>query len=311
MKILCVAHFYPPSVGGMQISNSLIIDGLHKLGHEIILILFNKTKPTKSNSDIKLVHYNYNMLSVLDNYKCGKKILKNHKKYSPDLTLLLDGAMERSLGFLPLAKKKNEVFVSINSGSVLTRSNTHIRQKINAFFYFRGNKWLDYSFYAQSTYKIMIEKYPNLKKKYGVLGRPIPEEFFNKNYVTSNSLFKYKNYVIEKPYFFSCARAIKEKGIEKIIKSLARLRDERGIETVNFVFAGDGPDLIRWKNIQKKLKLSKVYFIGNIPHSDLKSFFDNCYMSIFPSFYKGETFGRTWVESFSCGKPVISTLIEN
>ena len=34
-------------------------------------------------------------------------------------------------------------------------------------------------------------------------------------------------------------------------------------------------------------------------------------MGIFPSIYPDETFGRTWVEAFACGRPVISTHINN
>jgi len=55
-----------------------------------------------------------------------------------------------------------------------------------------------------------------------------------------------------------------------------------------------------------ELGLQKVHFVGRVAMNDLFPYYRYAYMCIFPS-YCGETFGRTWIESFACGKPVIST----
>ena len=44
MKILCATEFYPPSTGGMQISNYLIIEELRSIGYEVKLLVFSVNK---------------------------------------------------------------------------------------------------------------------------------------------------------------------------------------------------------------------------------------------------------------------------
>ena len=108
MKILCATHFFPPSVGGMQISNYLIVKGLSELGFEVRLLIFNRSEKLVSIKNVDIVHFKVNTFSIIDNFKIAKKILKDAKSFSPNFTLLLDGIMERSFGFVPF-QIKNQV----------------------------------------------------------------------------------------------------------------------------------------------------------------------------------------------------------
>ena len=309
MKILCATEFYPPSTGGMQISNYLIIEELQKIGYEVRILIFGKNKP-KNDNHSKIYYYNLNMSSLIDNFKVGKLIKHNIKKFKPEFTLLMDDAMGRSVGTVPFFKEKNTKLISINSGSYLSRNYKSIRKFVASFCTKRGYDIFDFIFLSDSTYEFMKNKFPEYRNKMTPLGRPVPDYFFdnnNENYIHQ----KYKKLSIKKPYFFSCSRAVNEKGIKEIILALNTLRNKNKREEVNFIYTGDGPELDNWKRLVKELNLKKIHLIGNIPYQDIKFFYDNCYMTIFPSYYEGETFGRAWVESFACGKPVISTLIQN
>ena len=309
MKILCATEFYPPSTGGMQISNYLIIEELRSIGYEVKLLVFSVNKKIPKNG-IGTFYYHFNMRSIIDNYRVGKLIKSFIKEFNPSFTLLMDNSMDRSIGMVPFFKQDNNKIVSINSGSFLSRNNISIRNYVASYFTKKAYKIIDHIFLSDSTFDFVKDKMPLLENKMSRLGRPVPDYFFNK-LENKSSKNKYEEFYKNKPYFFSCSRAIEDKGIKNIIFALNLLKKKHSDEQINFIYCGDGPELENWRVLVKKLNLRKIFLIGNIPHQKLKVFYDNCFMTIFPSFYEGETFGRTWVESFACGKPVISTLVQN
>ena len=67
---------------------------------------------------------------------------------------------------------------------------------------------------SDSTFDFVKDKMPLLENKMSRLGRPVPDYFFNK-LENKSSNNKYKELYKNKPYFFSCARAIEDKGIKK------------------------------------------------------------------------------------------------
>ena len=48
MKLLFIAHFFPPSIGGMQTSNYLIIEGFMKMKMDFKVLIINDNQ-----------HYNF------------------------------------------------------------------------------------------------------------------------------------------------------------------------------------------------------------------------------------------------------------
>jgi glycosyltransferase involved in cell wall biosynthesis len=308
LRLLCFTQFYPPSVGGMQLSNKLLVEGLVAAGINVELHVFSDSaSSTTQEKNFNRYDYAGSPKSVVEHLSCARTIDRQAKISRPDFVLLLDEGMVRALGFLPFVKKNRLRYISINSGSTLTRGARHFRGRVNASLVRRGYRWLDLLFVAQSTAVALPDVCPAVSEKIRIIGRPIPDSFFRETY-SADSIKLFDNNL---PVLFSCARAEEEKGIGLVLQALARLRDDRGTEICNFLFTGDGPALEGWRHIAQKSSLINVSFIGRRPLEDLLPYYHSCYMCIFPAHGTIETFGRTWMEAFACGKPVISTDTDN
>ena len=311
MKLLCATHFYPPSVGGMQVSNSLLVDSLAGMVDEIELHVFGDTAGTAPDrSNVRTRRHAFDPRSLSDLRNCAKLILRRERELRPDHVVLLDEAMVRALGTLPLSARQGirAPVASVNSGSTLTRLDTHLRARGNAWLVKRGYRWLNRLIVSQSTAEDLSRKYPTLNARVRVLGRPIADWFFEAPDASGEGRQLVGS---DAPIFFSCARAIPEKGIGFAIDALARLRELRGSEGATFVFAGDGPFLEVWKRQAAGHALRRVHFLGNQPPQQLLTLYDASRACVFPSLSTVETFGRTWVEAFARRRPVISTVIAN
>lgn len=289
-------------------SNRLLVEGLASAGASIDLHVFaGDTAVVKPQKNIWRYDHSIRPKSVLEHFAIARVILQKAKALRPDFVLLLDEGMVRALGVLPFVEKNGLRYVSINSGSTLTRDNRSFRGKVNASLVRRGYRWLDLLFVAQSTAAKLPGVCPEIVDRIRMLGRPVPDSLFDETVDRGDFPFLDNNL----PTLFSCARAVEEKGAGLVLRALAQLRNQNGAEVANFVFAGEGPALGGWKKMAQELGLHRVYFVGVIAMEEIVHYYRSSYMCIFPSYYSGETFGRTWVEAFACGKPVISTQTEN
>lgn len=308
MRLLCATQFYPPSVGGMQLSNRLLVEGLASAGAMVDLHVFaGEHRETEQQGNIRRYDHPIKPKSIMEHFACANTLIRLAKVLRPDFVLLLDEGIVRALGFLPLPQKNGLRYVSINSGSTLTRDSRHFRGLVNSGLVRRGYRWLDLLFVAQSTAATLPGVCPEVADRVRMLGRPVPDSFFTET-GDEGGVPAFGN---DLPTLFSCARAEEEKGIRLVLLALARLRDQRGAEVANFVFAGDGPALTSWRRLAQELSLRQIRFVGRLPLEDLIPYYRSCYMCIFPAHGVIETFGRTWMEAFACGKPAISTTTDN
>lgn len=308
MKLLCATQFFPPSVGGMQVSNSLLLEGLAKAGVEIELLVFSDfPQPLLPSPLYKAKKIGADLTLLRNQRVCANTIIRHARVSRPDFILLLDDGVVRALGFLPFKQTLNSRIVSINSGSTLTRENKHFRGRVNSYFVKRGYGWLDLIFVADDTAAELRSSFPGIADRIRVMGRPIPDSFFEDGCPRSNVPLSPP----QLPILFSCSRADERKGLQLVLHALGHLRDREGAEVVRLIHAGDGPALAAWRQLAASLKLRHVEFVGNVPFTEIKKYYHSSYMCILPSIYSGESFGRSWVEAFACGKPVISTQIAN
>jgi len=308
LRLLCATQFYPPSVGGMQLSNRLLVEGLASAGAMVDLHVFaGEYAETEQQGNIRRYDHSIRPKSIMEHFACANTLIRQAKALRPDFVLLLDEGIVRALGFLPFPQKNGLRYVSMNSGSTLTRGSRHFRGRVNTGLVRRGYRWLDLLFVAQSTAAALPEACPEVADRIRMLGRPVPDSFF----VEIGDEGGVPVFDNDLPTLFSCARAEEEKGIGLVLRALGWLRDQNGAEVANFVFAGDGPALTSWRRMTQELSLSQVRFVGRLPLEDLIPYYRSCYMCIFPAHGAIETFGRTWMEAFACGKPVISTTTDN
>jgi glycosyltransferase involved in cell wall biosynthesis len=94
----------------------------------------------------------------------------------------------------------------------------------------------------------------------------------------------------------------KYKNIELVIKTMPNILEE--VPDAFYVIVGEGTDRNRLEVIANNKGLSeKVIFKGNIPASDLGSYYNSCDVFVLPS--TGEGFGIVFLEAMYYSKPCI------
>jgi D-inositol-3-phosphate glycosyltransferase len=97
------------------------------------------------------------------------------------------------------------------------------------------------------------------------------------------------------------------KGIEKLIKALAYLRDIQGLRLV-IIGGGENSqsEIERLRELAVSLNLhNSVAFPGLVKHEQLPYYYSAADICVVPSYY--ESFGLVALESLACGTPVVAT----
>lgn len=102
-------------------------------------------------------------------------------------------------------------------------------------------------------------------------------------------------------------RIDKGKGWKIFLKACSILKDE--IPELKCLVAGDGAEVDDFKQTITTLGLTEnIQFFGSIPHNELKKFYTQLDIFIFPTLLQ-ESLGLVGVEALSCGVPVIGSRI--
>lgn len=105
-----------------------------------------------------------------------------------------------------------------------------------------------------------------------------------------------------KKLIFSIGRMVREKGFDTLIDTAAALKDR--YPDIYFIIAGKGPMLDHFRRKVSDLNLcGTVYFPGFISEDLKNAFYQECFMTVFPSHY--EPFGIVAIESLAFAKPTI------
>jgi glycosyltransferase involved in cell wall biosynthesis len=305
-NIAIITQFYPPDLGGMQVSNGLIVESFAEYGFNVELYILGRSKGDLNNEGKIKKHYRSFMPVSFFGHLKTVNLLKEVFSKSFDLIFILDESPVRALGLYPFKLNTHDTpIVSINSGSTLVRPNNHLKGKLNALLVQRGYKYLRKLFVSHTVFNQIKEAHPELSDRVSVLGRPIPNSFFFKNH---QATWPPENRL---PVLVASGRANKYKGVDLILLGLKILADKQGKERVKLYYAGDGEELEKWKELSKKLGLNNVVFLGYKPLNELINIYRSSDFFILPSTSDIETFGRVWMESMACSKPSISTTICN
>jgi glycosyltransferase involved in cell wall biosynthesis len=101
---------------------------------------------------------------------------------------------------------------------------------------------------------------------------------------------------LDRPHYF--------KGVEVLLRSLARIKDAR----VKLLVVGDGDLRPRYQALSGALGLeSRVTFCGRVSDEALPFHYALCDLLVLPSTTMGEAFGIVLLEAMACGKPVIAS----
>ena len=106
---------------------------------------------------------------------------------------------------------------------------------------------------------------------------------------------------------FSAGRHVSYKGFRVLIEAFAGLPED-----VHLLLGGRGPLTDDLKRQTSALGLDKrVHFLGFVPDADLAAHYQAADIFCLPSVTQAEAFGIVQVEAMACGKPVVSTRLNN
>jgi glycosyltransferase involved in cell wall biosynthesis len=101
-------------------------------------------------------------------------------------------------------------------------------------------------------------------------------------------------------YLLYFGRLSPEKGVYELLRAMVQLPH------IPLVIAGDGPERPRLESLARELNLNHVLFTGMMHGEKLQGLIAGCSFSIFPS-HAYETLGKTIIESYAWGRPVIAS----
>jgi glycosyltransferase involved in cell wall biosynthesis len=106
---------------------------------------------------------------------------------------------------------------------------------------------------------------------------------------------------------FALGRHVHYKGFDVLIKAMAALPPN-----TQLLIGGEGPLSETWKALAAQSPAAqRIHFVGKILDADLPAFFQACDVFCLPAVNQAEAFGIVQVEAFACGKPVVSTRLNN
>jgi rhamnosyl/mannosyltransferase len=106
---------------------------------------------------------------------------------------------------------------------------------------------------------------------------------------------------------FAAGRHVSYKGLDVLIKAVAKLPPD-----VILLLGGSGPLTADLRHLAQRLGVDgRVHFLGFVPDKLLPAYYQASDVFCLPSVTQAEAFGIVQVEAMACGKPVVSTRLNN
>lgn len=106
---------------------------------------------------------------------------------------------------------------------------------------------------------------------------------------------------------FALGRHVYYKGFDVLIRALPQLPPDTQI-----LIGGAGPLTHEWKALATSVNLTgRIHFLGMVEDSTLPAYYQACDLFCLPAVSQAEAFGIVQVEAMACGKPVVSTRLNN
>jgi glycosyltransferase involved in cell wall biosynthesis len=106
--------------------------------------------------------------------------------------------------------------------------------------------------------------------------------------------------VPDERYLLYFGRLSAEKGVSELLHAMVKLPN------IQLIIAGDGPERPHLEKLARELELNRIQFVGTVHGETLEKLIAGCSFSIFPS-HAYETLGKSILESFAWGRPVIAS----
>jgi glycosyltransferase involved in cell wall biosynthesis len=135
----------------------------------------------------------------------------------------------------------------------------------------------------------------------------IPYGFDLQPYQTAHPLAEKLRIQYGSKVIFALGRHVYYKGYEHLIEAMSKLPQE-----TQLLIGGTGPLTSTWKELaQQSPAKARIHFLGLIPQDEVIAYYQCCQVFCLPAVNQAEAFGAVQVEAMACGKPVVSTRLNN
>lgn len=320
MVIVYATDNYWPRISGMAVSLETFKRGLEQRGHEVHV--FCPNYPDADISDIEMKRTNihrfssYEMKFILNTEDAMVHLFARSKVFEaldvikPDLVHV---QTEFTMGRFAIeyARKRRLPLVAT--------SHTHFEEYIKIYFpfipkyvasqYVRSRSKL--TFNKTDILLVPTEPIKDLQLRNGVkvpiviLPTGVDIEVFSNAdpKIAQKKIEMVSPSAIGKKSLLYVGRLGIEKNLHFLLDVVERIKKD--IPEIVLFLIGEGPirDAMEYIIKQKNLE-ENVFFLGYVPHQDIKHYFTYCDVFTFPS--KTETQGLVSIESMMCGTPVVA-----
>lgn len=310
MKIGFFTDTYFPSGFGVSTSIKSFKDNLEKMGHKVYI--YAPFFPDYKDKDLNVFRFNSIKLIKNPETRLSVPFIPIHYlKQINDIKLdIIHIHTPFSMGFL------GKLVSSYQKIPLIYTHHTHYPDY--AKFYLKEKKilpkiakkiTLKYSDYSNiviapssKTKKYLINL--GVKTNIKILPTGVNLNIFKKSSKIFNNFRKELNIPLDTKIMLFVGRIGKEKNIEFLLKSFQKVL-EKNKKPILFLIVGDGPDLIKLKELSKKLKINKsIIFIGQVLYKNISKYYQISDFFIFSS--TTETQGIVILEALASGLPVIA-----
>lgn len=214
-----------------------------------------------------------------------KSIEKIIKKYNPDIVRAFNTNFAGELGKIIKEDYKIPLIISAHDPSRLTK----IIEEADSLICI-----------SENLKNICLDQYKIDEEKIKIIPDGIDMDFF---YPRKNPEINFDS----KYKILSVGRIVPSKNIERLLESLAYVRDELG-KNITHLHLGKGNEENTKKIIELRdsLGLKNIsHFLGGIPKEELPKYYSWADVYSLPTLWEG--LGRAQIESLACGTPVLTT----
>ena len=313
MKVVVIAPYFPPHIGGMENYAYNIGKGLkEKYGWEVVVVTCNheERKYKEEQMDGMKIYRLQRWFKVSNTpinpmwYFQIKNIIKKEK---PDVI-----NAHTPVPFIAdvAARVWNNIPFILTYQNDLTKGNI-LLNLICKFYYFAiGNKTLKISDKIIATLEYYTKNSPYLTRHLNKISIVPPGVQIAKFHPGVNKFTlqkKYGNY----PFVLFVGQLDKthiHKGIYYLIDAISLVKKK--FENIVLLVVGKGDNIDNYKKYAQKSSLEKnVIFTGFVPIDKLPEYYAGSNVTILPALNNLEGFGMVLIEAGACGKPVIGTSV--
>ena len=135
-------------------------------------------------------------------------------------------------------------------------------------------------------------------KKMRHFTRGVDPDLFKPGFAAGRAFLRSRFGLEEGPTLLYVGRISRDKGLDLLMDTFARLAEHRA--DLNLLVVGDGPYL---KTLKARPGLKRVCFAGKLAHEELPAIYRGSHLFLFPS--TTDTFGKAVLEAQACGLPAI------